>query len=433
MPKKLWIVLIIGFALSGLFAKGAEEQKSMEKVTISIAYPVAVDAPISEVLEGYASDFMAAHPEVTVETVYSGGYGDVKTAIQTGIDGGSTVPALAVMLATDLFDLVNAEYVEPMDQLLSEVSEDQDIMDDFLPAFTSNSYYLDSLWSLPFQRSAVVMYYNADLLKENGISQPQNWKELAEAAAALTERKGDTVTRWGIEWPSGWPYWLFQPLAIGAGQNIVGDSDTEVYFDNPEVISAIQYYIDLSEKYKATPAGVQGSWGSVVPNFLSGNTAFIVHSSGSMSGILRDADFNVGVSAIPGPDSGAGFSVPGGGNLYLTAGLSEAEKKAAMEFALYLTTPEKVADFSIHTGYIATRLSAFDTAAMKEYIAEYPQAGESRNILSQAGKELAIQNLGEVRTIFHSKIQAAINGDLTPAVAMKEAQTEAEQALAAFK
>jgi len=435
MPKKLWIIVLAALALTGLFAMGSEDKPvaEMEEVTISIAYPVAVDAPVSDVLEGYAEAFMATHPGVTVETVYSGGYGDVKTAVQTSIDGGAKAPALAVMLATDLFDLANAQYIEPIDGLIGEISEDPSLMEDFLPAFTSNSYYQDSLWSLPFQRSAVVMYYNADLLDEAGLSVPQSWDELAEAAKALTVKEGGEVTRWGIEWPSGWPYWLFQPLAIGAGQNIVGDSDTEVYFDDPRVIEAVEYYISLSRDYGATPAGVQGSWGSVVPNFLSGNTAFIVHSSGSMSGILKDADFTVGVSAIPGPKPGKGYSVPGGGNLYLTAGLSEAEKKAAMAFALFLVSPENAADFSIETGYIATRSSAFETSAMKDYVALYPQAGQSLEILAQAGKELSLQNLGEVRTIFHSKIQAAINGELSAEEAMKQAQMEADKALEDFR
>lgn len=435
MPMKMkWIAAALAvLACTAAFATGADEKES-GPVSLKIAYPVAVDAPVTDMLNDFAAAFMAENPNVTVETVYAGGYTDVKTMVQTTIDGGGEAPALAVMLATDVYDLANAQYIEPLTPYVDDMKGGNAYIEDFLPGFMANSYYMDDLWSLPFQRSAVVLYYNAELLASAGYNHaPADWKELAEAGAALTEKNGDQVTRWGIEWPSGWPYWLFQPLTIAAGQNIVGEGDTEVFFDNPTVIEAIQYYIDLSQKYGAMPAGVQSSWGNVVPNFVSGNTAMIVHSSGSLSKILSQADFEVGVSAVPGPEAGSAASVPGGGNLYMIAGLSDAEKQAAFDFALFLTKASNAAEFSIKSGYIATSQSAAKTDTMKAYTAENPQVGQVQAALAKAGKELSLQNLGEVRTIFHSTIQAAYNGEMSPAEAMAKAQKEADAALADFR
>lgn len=428
MPRRIVLVLMVAIA-APLFAG----EQTEEAVTIQIAYPVAIDAPVADILDGYAAEFEAKNPNVTIEPVYSGGYTDVKTMVQTTIDGGGDAPALAVMLATDLFDLANAQYIVPMTQLLDDYEGSAEYLDDFLPAFLANSYYLDDIWSLPFQRSAVVLYYNADMISDAGLAVPNDWDSLAEVASALTVRDGDSVSRWGIEWPSGWPYWLFQPLAIGAGQNIVGDGDTEVFFDDPAVVDAIEYYVSLSADYGATPAGVQASWGNVVPNFVSGNTAMIVHSSGSLSGVLSQAQFDVGVMGIPGKSRGSSFSVPGGGNIYMVAGKSEAEQQAAFDFAVFLTDPARAADFSINTGYIATRASAFDVPAMMEYVAANPQAGETRGILADAGKELALQNLGQVRSIFHNYLQAAYNGEMSAQAAMNAAQEEADAALADFR
>ncbi|MDC7124015.1 MAG: ABC transporter substrate-binding protein [Spirochaetales bacterium] len=437
MIKKIGLtVLMTAVLVAGVFASGQQEKKaaedSQEEVVLKVAYPVAVDAPVADILNGYATEFKKTHPNVTIEPVYAGGYTDVKTMIQTSIDGGGDAPELAVMLATDVYDLANAQYIEPLSDLLANMEGSDAYLDDFLPVFLENSYYQDKLWSLPFQRSAVVAYYNADLFKAAGLSEPKNLQELADAAQALTVREGDSVTRWGIEWPTGWPYWVFQPLAMAFGKNIVGADDTTVYFNEPEVIDAINYYNDLSAKYQATPAGVQGTWGNVVPNFLSGNTAIIVQTSGSLSKILSNADFEVGVMGIPGKTSGS-YSVPGGGNIYMTSGLSDAEKRAALDFAVFMTSPENAAQFSIATGYIATSKSAFSSDAMKAYSAEHPQVAKIKDILADAGKELAIQNLGQVRSIFHNYIQAAFNGEMTAAEAMAKAQEEADAALADFK
>jgi sn-glycerol 3-phosphate transport system substrate-binding protein len=409
---------------------GPPAEAEAEEVAIQVFYPVAVDAPIADILNGYVEEFQAINPDILVEPVYSGGYGDVKTAIQTTIEGGGEPPALAVMLAADLYDLVNAGYITPLDGFLAD---DPSFLDQFYPAFIANYEYDGQIWSIPFQRSDVVLYYNADLLKEAGLEPPGSWQELAEAAHALTVKDGDQVERWGIEWPSGWPYWLFQPLAIGNNRNIVGDGDADVYFNDPAVIEAIQFYNDLSATYGATPPGVQAIWGQAPTDFASGQTAMIVHSSGSLTGILDQADFEVGVMPVPGKEVGTFASVPGGGNLYVMDGVSDPEKAAAWEFIKFLTEPERVADFSIQTGYIGTQESAYETDAMAQYLAEVPQAEATKLALDFAEAEFAVQNLGEVRTIFHDYLQKAFNGEMTPEEAMAAAQSEADEALEPFR
>ncbi|HID30839.1 MAG TPA: extracellular solute-binding protein [Desulfobacterales bacterium] len=281
-----------------------------EPVTFQVFYPVAVDAPIAEILNGYIEDFQAEYPHITVEPVFSGGYGDVQTAIQTTIDGGGTPPALAVMLATALYDLTNAGYITPLDDYVAGMEDGDAYIADFLPVFLDNSYAYDKLWSIPFQRSATVMYYNMDMFAEAGLDAPSNWESWATAAQTLTTQDGD-ATNWGLQYPSGWPYWLFQPLAIGAGQNILED-DCTVVFDDPAVIDAVQFYIDLSAEYGAMPAGVQGVWGTAPTDFSSGSTAMIVHSSGSLKGIIEQADFEVGLMGLPGKEDGSVSAVPGG-------------------------------------------------------------------------------------------------------------------------
>ncbi len=402
----------------------------MEPVTIQVYYPVAVDAPITSILDGYVTAFEAEYPYITVEPVYSGGYADVQTAIQTTIEGGGTPPALAVLLATSLYDLINADYIAPMDSYVASMDNGQAYLDDFLPAFMSNSYYDNQLWSIPFQRSAVVLYYNVDKFAAAGLEPPTSWQSWADDAQALTTKDGDT-TNWGLKFSSDWPYWLFQPLAIGNGQNIFID-DCTVAFNDPKVVEAVQYYIDLSHVYGAMPEGVQASWATDTADFASGSVAMIAHTTGSLTGLLSQAQFTVGVMAYPGKEDGTYASVPGGGNFYIMKGAPQAQQDAAWKFIEFLTSPELAADYSIQTGYIASRMSAYDTPAMVEYTAKVPQALQARDALQYAQAELAIQDLGEVRTIFHNYIQKAFNGEMSAQDAMDAAQTESEAALVPF-
>jgi len=72
-------------------------QQEKAPAAIEVFYPVAVDAPIAAMLNGYVEKFQQENPRISVKPVFSGGYGDVKTAIQTTIQGGAKPPAWCVL------------------------------------------------------------------------------------------------------------------------------------------------------------------------------------------------------------------------------------------------------------------------------------------------------------------------------------------------
>lgn len=57
---------------------------------------------------------------------------------------------------------------------------------------------------------------------------------------------------------------------------------------------------------------------------------------------------------------------------------------------------------------------------------------DAYNALQYAGAELSVQDLGEVRNIFHDYLQKAYNGEMSAADAMDAAQAEAETAMQPF-
>lgn len=421
---KMRLVLIIVLLAT---AFGVTTAAAQAPVVVEIYFPIAVDSPITQILDEYAAAYEAENPGVDIVFSYEGGYADIKTKLLTTMEGGGTLPALAIMLATDIYDLRNAEAIQPLDALASE-----DYLADFFPTWLANSYYdydqdgTPELYGIPFQRSTVLLFYNKDLLAEAGLAVPTNWEELATAAQTLT-----TPERWGILVPNSWPYWVFQPFALGAGQNIVSDSDTEVFFDAPGVIEALHYWLDLFKVYGATPAGVQSNWGDAPGMFADGTAAMIVHSTGSLPSILQKATFDFGVSALPGKEGGL-HTVTGGGNLYLVAGVDEVTTEAAWQFVEWLTAPERAVDWSIRTGYITTRMSGLELDAWTSYIAENPQAADAAATIEVAGREFSVQSLGDVRNIFHTYVLKVLGEEMTPEDAMAAAQAEADQILSIF-
>ena len=186
-------------------------------VELTFYYPVAVAGPITQIIDGYIAKFQTQNPNIKVKAVLSGGYGDTLTKIQTTIKGGGTPPDVAVLLSTDLYSLVDSNAILPLDDMVKEAGGDK-FTSDFYPAYLANSNYQGHIWSLPFQRSIPVLYYNKDMFKAAGLDPakpPTTYQEMVTAAQKLTKADGST---WGLEISSdGIPYWLFQSFVIGGG------------------------------------------------------------------------------------------------------------------------------------------------------------------------------------------------------------------------
>jgi sn-glycerol 3-phosphate transport system substrate-binding protein len=157
----------------------------------------------------------------------------------------------------------------------------------------------------------------------------------------------------------------------------------------------------------------------------------IYHTTGSLSKILSTAKFPVGVSFMP---KKVQFGAPtGGGNFYLFKKTDPAKQQAAWKFIQFLISPEQTAQWSIDTGYIASRKSAYDVQAMKDYGAKYPQALVARDQLQYAAKELTGHNSAQLQKILGNAVQSVVTGKAQPQAALDDAQTQADKLLSQFK
>lgn len=428
MNKKLYPLMLLVLLLSIPFGTSAQEV-----VEIDFYYPTAVGGPLAEIFNNYAAEFNAQNDDVQVNVSYQGGYDDIAAAVQTQILGTGEGPDVAVMLSIDLQTFIDNGYIVPLQPFVDELEDSEAFINDFFPAFMRNSVDGDGvIWSLPFQRSTPVLYYNKDLFAEVGLDPeqpPANRQELVEFGQALTLPDGE---RWGLLIPSsGFPYWLFQGFAIGNGQNVVGDSPSEVYFNTPEVVSALEDFIALADDAQIMPDGVI-VWGDTPTAFTSGKAAMIYHTTGSLTNILANADFEVGVGYLPAGDVSYGAPT-GGGNLYVFSTSTPEEQAAAWRWIQFLTSPESQATWTVGTGYIAARQSAWEGEELQALVEEFPQYSVARGQLEFADKELTSHQGLDVRAIFNQAIASAIAGEATPQEALDQAQAEADALLSQYR
>jgi len=128
-----------------------------------------------------------------------------------------------------------------------------------------------------------------------------------------------------------------------------------------------------------------------------------------------------------------GFGAPtGGGNMYIMKGIPADHQAAAWKFIQFMTSVDTQADWSINTGYVASRQSALNTQAMKDYVAKVPQAAVAAAGLKYAGPELATHNNAQIQKFLGDAVQAALTGKSSIADALKAAQDQADKVLSQF-
>ena len=402
-------------------------------VDLSFDYPVAVGGPITKIIDGYCADFTKENPDVTIKPVYAGTYQDTITKVLTALKSGEP-PHLAVILSTDTFTLIDEDAVVPFEEIATG-ADDKAWLAGFFPSFMENSKIGGKNWGIPFQRSTIVLYWNKDAFKEAGLDPekgPTSWAEMTAFAQKLTKRDASgNVTQWGVQIPSsGFPYWLFQGLTTTNDARLMNEAGTETYYDKPAVIEALQYWVDLSRKEKVHPPGVV-EWGTTPKDFFERKTAMMWTTTGNLTNVKSNATFPFGVAKLP---QHKRFGSPtGGGNFYVFKKTTPEQRAAALKFVKWVTAPERAADWGIKTGYVATRPDAWETPAMKDYVAGFPAAAVARDQLKDSVAELSTHDNQRVTKALNDGLQAALTGTKPADQAMKDAQREADRLLRSYK
>ena len=392
---------------------------------ISFYYPVAVGGPITKIVDGLAADFEKENFGIKVKPIYSGTYQETLVKALTAHKSG-TPPVTSVLLSTDMFTLIDEDAIVPIEGV---------DMKAFYPAFMANSQTGGKVWGVPFQRSTIVLYWNKELFKEAGLDPnkpPQSWDEMLAYAQKLTKRDAaGNVTQWGVQIPSsGFPYWLFQGLTTPNGVELMNAAGTETYFDRPEVIQALTYWVDLGRKHKVMSTGVI-EWGTTPKDFFEKKIAMMWTTTGNLTNVKNNAKFDFGVAMLPAAKRRG--SPTGGGNFYVFKKAKPEEQLAAVKFAQWMTQPERAAQWGIDTGYVAVRQDAWQTAKMQDYVKSFPVAAVARDQLQYSVAELSTHDNQRVTKALNDGLQAALTGAKTPAQAMKDAQAEASRILRSYK
>ena len=434
MFKKTMTMALAGLMLTSMvgttaLTANAENDDVME---LTMYFPVSVGGGPDALIDALCEEYHKENPNVKVTPVYAGSYADTRTKVQAAIKGGNT-PDLALMFSIDLYSLLSMDAIADIDSFCT-TDADKEWLNGFYDGFMMNSRDGETTYGIPWQRSTIVLYYNKDAFEAAGLDPeqlPKTWDELKEDAKKLTITENGTTTQYGIQIPSdGYAYWMLQTFCVEQnGFNLMNDTGTETYYDDERTAKGLDFWKSLADD-GSMPEGIV-AWATTPSDFLEGKTAMMYHTTGNLTNVKNNADFNFGVAMLPANESYG--SPTGGGNFYIFKGVSEERQQAAFDFIKWMTDDERVAQWSIDTGYVATRPSAYDTERMQEYAKEFPYCLVARDQLEYGYAELSTYNQAEVQKAIDDAISYVMTDQQDVESALATAQQTADGILQAYR
>ena len=126
-------------------------------------------------------------------------------------------------------------------------------------------------------------------------------------------------------------------------------------------------------------------------------------------------------------------SPTGGGNFYIFKKATPEERKASLKFIKFMTEPELTAQWSIATGYVATRSDAYETQTLKKYVSEFPAAAVARDQFKYSTAEFATHENARNKKFLDDAIQSVLTGGKSAKEALTAAQAQAERVLKSYR
>lgn len=306
-------------------------------------------------------EFEALYPGVTVqlESVPT----DYGTKLLAEVASG-TAPDIFQVGDGDPSNFASKGMFEPLTDYISGKNGNMPLdMTVFYPAIAAIGNVGGVQYLLTKDYSPLVLYYNKTLFDKAGVAYPTDswtWSDLLTAAQKLTVSAGGKTTQWGIQLPDGWgsAAWTrgIQPLIYQNGGKLISDDGTTTtgYVNSDATIAAIQWFVDLFNKYHvavtdADQAALQGQ-----DLFATGKAAMLWTGRWPLGGYEQNAKLNFGTAMLPqGKQRGnsicwAGFGMYSKSQNKVAAWAFlkfMAAEQGAQEFAKYaLTDVKSIAD-----------------------------------------------------------------------------------------
>jgi sn-glycerol 3-phosphate transport system substrate-binding protein len=422
MLKKSIIILTL-VTLSAFSAAMVSAQ------TIELEFWHAMSGGRTAAVEKIVDGFNAEHDDIHVTAQFTGSYAETLTQGISAVRSGNP-PHIIQVYEVGTQTMLDSEAIVPVYEIAEGKIDFGSVIQPIL-----NYYSVDGhLYSMPFNSSTAMLYYNKDAFAEAGIEAvPETWADIEEMGLQIIN---SGAANHGLSF--GWPAWILEQMHAYHNKPYANNDNgrsgraTEVYLDRDFAKMVLGTWTDLVEKDVVAYGGREYSANQ---DFLAGEVAMLIQSTSSLSSIIESADFEVGTTFLPRFEGyGIGNSVIGGASLWVMQGHSDQEYAAVVEFFKYLSSTDVTIQWHKDTGYFPATNAAVKTLMDNQWFSDNPNYLTAflqvlSGVQSPAANGVLLGNFVEIRDIVDTAVEEAFTGVSSAEEALNKADQQADSVL----
>jgi sn-glycerol 3-phosphate transport system substrate-binding protein len=415
MKKTIGMMMILLAAVAVFSCRRGEQPGAPAGKTRVILWH-AMGGLAGETLNKFVAGYNASQGAVEVEAQYQGNYDDAITKLRATPAG----------QGPDIMQLYEVGTRWAMDsgstlKMQDFINKDNYDVSDYEPNILAYYTFGGELYSMPFNCSSPVIFYNKDALAKAGLKPEEAF---ATMDSCLTTGRALQAGGMAVGGSFTLYSWVFEQLVSIQDKPFLDNGNGRT--GRATQIVAGRELLNIFTKYAAIVRDPSNKifgkgTGVAYDQFNTGTLGYTLGSSSSYSVIYRTVGnkFSIGIAPVPkvNPGDTGGISV-GGGSLWLMDNGDSVRADAAWEFVKYVTGAEKQAEWSIGTGYLPIRKSSLDLDSYKKYLSEETEMLVAIEALRNSKPSCVGAVMGvfpKARVIIENEAEAMINNpSVTP-------------------
>lgn len=357
--------------------------------------------------------FNTTHPNIDVE-MQTLAWDQYYTKLDTTLAAGKGAPEIFVIHDNRLINYAVTGQTANVTELIREKLP----FHDFVSAALSSTQYREEYYGIPVDSWTYALYYNKDMFKDAGLAAPpMTWQELRDFAQKLT--KGET--QWGIALSHTWMQtWL--PLVFQKGGAILAPNGKEAAINSPEVVEALQFWVDLFNTYKVSPSGMDPASATML--FKMSQAAMMIVGPWEIPG-CNEANVNFATAPLPRTEEQGG-SIAESHILCIYSGIDSTKLPAAETFIKFMLEDTNNLKWVIEGGKVPVRKSLIESEeyASNEYLRAFGEMLPMSHYFPQS------QIVGVIVDSITTALDEAVIGGIDPEEALNKAANRIDNELA---
>jgi sn-glycerol 3-phosphate transport system substrate-binding protein len=352
-----------------------------------ITFWYGLTGALGNVVRTVVNNYNSSQSKYYVEAIQQPDYDATITKFNTSLAGGD-LPNVVQVYDIGTQRMIDTKRILPVQDFIDK--DGLPLVDDLEPAVARYYTIGGKLYSMPFNSSAPVMYYDKNAFREVGLDPEKKiwtYEELLDAAKKLTVKDASgNVTRSGVVFTLY--SWIFEQEQATQGALFADPNNgrearaTKLAFNNDAGVKWLSFLKQLADDGTGVNVGRDSGTtnGSVRDaKFVQGEASITFNSIAALRNYINNAEkigkVDVGVAYLPRPTGAKGGVIIGGASLWITDQGTPEQQAAAWDFVKWTSNPEVQANWSSSTGYYPIRKAAYDVQEMKDTLAKYPQFG----------------------------------------------------------